>query len=73
VKSIDPIAELKKRQGTRSFRAHAAEIGVSAMFLCDIHKRRRGPGPKVLEYLGLEEIIERRVTYRKRRSDDGTS
>lgn len=62
-KSLDPIAELKKRQGTRSQRALAREIGISPMFLTDILKGRRGPGPKVLAYLGLEEIKVIQRTY----------
>jgi transcriptional regulator with XRE-family HTH domain len=56
---MDPIALLKARLSTQSQRELAAEMSCSEPYLSDVLRGRRGPGPKILAYLGLE------VTYRK--------
>lgn len=48
------ISLLASKQGGRSQREFAKEIGVSQQFLCDLLKGRRTPGPAVLKYLDLE-------------------
>ena len=62
---VNPRSMLEARQGARSMRALAAEIGVSPMHLCDVYKGRREPGPKILSYLKLTKTVERVVTYRR--------
>lgn len=59
----DVLKELKRRQGKRSLRAIAAELGVTASYICDLHLRRRDPGPKILGPLGFTKTFE--VKYRK--------
>lgn len=53
------LALLRKRQGDRSVRAFAGELGVSHVYLLHIYSGKREPGPVVLEQLG----ITREVTY----------
>ena len=55
---------LRKRQGKRPARALADELGISAVYLSDIYKGKRHPGPAVLAVLGLE----REIIYRKAES-----
>lgn len=57
----DPIEMLKKRMQGRTLRALAKEIPCSAAYLSDILLGQRSPGPKILNFLGLE----RKTTYRK--------
>jgi transcriptional regulator with XRE-family HTH domain len=66
---IDPIEMLKERQGTKSLRGFAEEIGISPMYLSDIYKGRREPGWKALAHIGLEKVVERLVTYRSIAAD----
>lgn len=42
----------KRLRGTTQ-RALAAELGVSAAYICDILKGKRNPGDKILRPLGL--------------------
>jgi hypothetical protein len=46
----------------------ADEIGVSSQFLGMVHHGKKRPGPKVLEYLGYEEVLiyRRRAGARRR-------
>jgi hypothetical protein len=47
----------------------AQEIGVSTQFLGMVHDGKKRPGPKVLEYLGIEEqLIYRRLNGIRRRA-----
>jgi transcriptional regulator with XRE-family HTH domain len=55
------IRELKARQGQRSLRQFARELGISAAYLSDIYLGRRGPGPKVLRPLGLGKRVDRKA------------
>jgi hypothetical protein len=41
----------------------AKKIGVSPQFLSDVLNEKRGPGDRILEFLGIEKV----VTYRKRK------
>ena len=59
------IRELKTRQGERSLRQFARELGISAAYLSDIYLGRREPGPKVLQPLGLSKRVGRKVNYPK--------
>ena len=43
-----------------SQRAAAAALGISQSHLCDILRGHRGPGPKTLEALDLEEVTSYR-------------
>lgn len=51
------IALLKQKQGKRSQKDFAAELGISAQFLCDMYLGRRTPGEKVLSRLGLKQTM----------------
>lgn len=50
----DVVSILRKKQGKRTNRAFAAELGISAQFLGDIYDNRRTPGDKILLPLGLK-------------------
>lgn len=54
---LEVIELLKKRQGDMSLRGFASELGISAVYLMNIYKCRREPGPAVLESLGLKREI----------------
>lgn len=58
--TVEQVLEiLRKRQGERTQREFAAELGITGQYLCDLYLRRRDPGEKVLENLG----IVRRTIY----------
>ena len=57
------VEMMKRKQGKRSLRSFAKELGVSAPFLCDIYKGRRRPGEKILVHLGLEVTRSVEVEY----------
>jgi len=59
------LALLRRRQGSKSLRQYARELGISAPYLYDVMRGSRNPGPKLLDSLGLERCIERRVSYRR--------
>ena len=48
------IALLRKRQGLRTAKELAAEIGISQQYLSDVYAGKRTIGPAILEELGLE-------------------
>ncbi len=50
------IARMRKRQGRRTQKAFAAELGISEPFLSDIYAGKRDPGHKVLSKLGLASL-----------------
>jgi DNA-binding MarR family transcriptional regulator len=54
------IAELERRAEISGQVALAKKLKISPQYLCDILKRRRQPGPKVLKGMG----IKRAITYR---------
>lgn len=52
--TVEQVLEmLRKRQAGRTQREFAAELGITAQYLCDLYLRRRDPGEKVLENLGI--------------------
>lgn len=57
------VAAIKKRQGKKSLRQFAVELGITPAFLCDIYKGRRSPGPKILEHFGIESHVVTTVEY----------
>lgn len=57
----DVLAKLRERQGEKSLRAFAAELGLSAPYLSDVYNGRRDPGPSILGLLGLRK--EESVSY----------
>jgi hypothetical protein len=61
--------ELKKRCRGRLVRDVAQEIGVSRQFLFAVLGGTKLPGPKLLDYLGLE----RYEAYRRKRSQPNAS
>ena len=63
----DPLKMLKARMTGRSLRSVAREIPCSAAYLSDIMLGKRNPGPRVLDYLGLDRAVDKSVTYRYRR------
>ncbi len=50
------IARMRERQGRRTQKAFAAELGISQPFLSDIYAGKRDPGAKVLSKLGLASL-----------------
>jgi transcriptional regulator with XRE-family HTH domain len=60
------IRELKRRQGERSLRQFAAELGVAPSYLSDVYRGRREPGPKILRLLGVRKRVTRSVEYEVR-------
>lgn len=63
----NPIEMLKKRQGTQSLRTLAKQIPCSAAYLSDVLRGQRAPGPRILNFLGIERNHEVTITYRKRK------
>jgi hypothetical protein len=61
----DVIEKLKKRQGSRSLRTYAKDIGCSPAYLSSVYNGQREPGKAILDHLNLEEIVT--VAYRERR------
>lgn len=57
----DLIAMMKRKQGKRTAKQYAEELGVSAGYLCEIYLGRRNPGDRILSQFGLTE----RVIYEK--------
>ena len=55
--SKDVIGLLRQRQGSRSQRELAKEIGIGEAYLSDLLRGRRDAGPIVLEYLGLRTAV----------------
>ena len=45
---------LRKRQGERTAKELADELGVTPQYLSDVYAGRREPGPAILEPLGLK-------------------
>lgn len=50
-----------------SQRAAARALGVSAPYLIDMLRSRRGLSPRVLAALGIERMVTTTTTYRRRR------
>ena len=50
-------------QARGSLRALAAEWECSAMYICDLRRGRRRPGPKLLKHLGIRKIVTTTVEY----------
>jgi transcriptional regulator with XRE-family HTH domain len=48
---------LRKRQGNRSSKELAEELGISASYLSEVFSGKREPGPSVIAKLGLERKI----------------
>lgn len=59
------ITMLKAKQGRQSMREFAKVLGCSAPYLSDIYRGNRDPGPLILNYLGLEKVVKREITYRR--------
>lgn len=52
--TIDQVLDLmKRRQGERTQREFAEELGVSQQYLCDVYLRKREPGESILKGLGM--------------------
>ena len=52
--TTDQVIEyMRKRQGQRTQREFAEELGVSQQYLCDVYLRRREPGDSILKNLGI--------------------
>lgn len=51
------VSRLLQRQGERSQKALADEMGISAVYLSDVLNHRRSPGPAILSFLGFELAI----------------
>jgi transcriptional regulator with XRE-family HTH domain len=51
------IALMKKKQGNRTSKEFAKELGISAAYLCDIYRNNREPGESVLTKLGIVKRI----------------
>lgn len=56
---------IKAGQGSKYLSAYAKEIGISFGYLNDIYQLRRSPGPKILDYFGIQKTRRVIVEYRK--------
>ena len=63
------IQLLRKRQGDRTAKELAEELGISEQYLSDVFQKRRDIGPALCEGLGLE----REVTFRPLAAKEGLS
>jgi len=62
---IDPIRMLRESLDGGNQAEMARKIGISPQYLHDVLNERRGPGDKILAWLGIERV----VTYRKRKGN----
>lgn len=65
--SNDVLRIIRKRQGQRSLRALATEVGVSPAYLSDVMLGRRPLGPRLLDHFGLERVTVTETTYRRKK------
>ena len=56
---MEPLELMKRRLDGKNQREVAKEVPCSPAYLNDFLKGRRGPGPKILKYLGLEVVYRR--------------
>lgn len=61
----DVIQMLRVRQGERSMRALAKELGISPPYLSDVFAKQRKPGKRILKALGLEVETRVNLIYRR--------
>ena len=54
---------IRTRQGERSLRTFAKEVGMSAAYLSDVLRCNREPGPRLLRVLRLDRHKIVTVTY----------
>ena len=52
---------LRKRQGSRSLRAYAKELGITVAYLSKVLRGEMGIGPKLLEAMQLEAVYRNRA------------
>lgn len=57
------VRRLEKRRAGRSYRAFAAEVGVTAGYIYDVLHFNRAPGPQILEYLRVPREVNKTVRY----------
>jgi transcriptional regulator with XRE-family HTH domain len=62
---INPLTMLQKKLRGRSQLDLAKEIGCSETYVSLVLSGERDPGPRILEYLGLEKVTGP-VSYRKK-------
>ena len=60
---------MRKRQGKRTAREFAEELGISSQYISDIYSGKRAPGRAVLDKLQLE----RNVIYKPTKSIEAES
>lgn len=65
LKHADVVEALKKRQGSKSLREFARELGISAPYLSDIYRGHRGVGPAILKTIGLTRKTTVITVYEK--------
>ena len=63
MKRADVMDLLMRRQGDRSLREFAVEVGCSAAYLSDLYRGYREPGRKIMRYLGLAKRRSVETTY----------
>lgn len=57
------LAALRRKQGHRSLREFAVDLGISAAYLSDVYSKNRQPGKKLLKSLGMAKESVRQITY----------
>jgi transcriptional regulator with XRE-family HTH domain len=65
---VEVLEMLRRKQGKRSLRAFARDIGVSAPYLSDVLRGNRDPGPTLLKVLGLERVRTVSLVYERRKA-----
>lgn len=53
-KTEEVLRRLAVKQGDRTQKALAEEMGISDKYLSDVLNGRRDPGPAILQFVGLE-------------------
>ena len=61
--TTDILEALRQKQGNRSLREFAKEVGCTAAYLSDIYRGNRPPARKILNWLGLVRRKHVKVTY----------
>ena len=59
------VSLIFSKQGGRSLRQYAEELGVSAMYLSDVANGKREPGKKLLVPLGIRKTRSITVHYER--------
>lgn len=68
---MDPITLLRKKIGERTQREIANSLGITEGYLSLVLSGSRAPGPKILRWIGLKKVVERKPKYLRLKDTTG--